>query len=233
MRHIYWSIAIIIAFVTTTYAQVQAPSATQATATTKPHDFEKWEKAISQYEAADTKNPPAKGGTVFIGSSTIGRWKTLKEDFAGVEVINRGFGGSEIIDAAHFADRIVIPYEPKAVFLRSGGNDIHAGKTAEQVFDHFKQFVDILHAKLPDTKIYFIGLCPAPSRAKDGPENFKLNDLVKEYVKDAKSVEYIDAANISLDQDGKIREDLFVQDRLHFNPEGYKLLVEKVKPYVK
>ena len=174
-------------------AQVAAP-ATQNTATTQPHNFEKWEKPISQYEAADMKNPPAKGCTVFIGSSTIGRWKTLKEDFPGVDVINRGFGGSEIIDAAHFRRPHRDSIRTQGRLPPAGGNDIHAGKSAEQVFDDFKQFVDVIHAKLPDTKIFFIGLCPAPSRAKDAPANYRLNDLVQAYTKDAKNVEYIDAA---------------------------------------
>ena len=64
----------------------------------------------------------------------------LAEDFPDHQVINRGFGGSEIRDATHFADRIIIPYEPSMVFLRSGGNDIHAGKSAQQVFaNHGKE----------------------------------------------------------------------------------------------
>src|SRR5437660_1738407 len=92
-----------------------------------PHNFAKWEKEISAYEASDRTNAPPKGGIVFIGSSTIRLWKTLPQDFPGYNVINRGFGGSEIIDSAHFADRIIFPYEPRMVLLRAGGNDLSAG----------------------------------------------------------------------------------------------------------
>src|SRR5687767_6268870 len=63
------------------------------------HNFARWEKEIAAYEAADRKNPPKKGGVLFIGSSTIRLWKTLAEDFPSVNVINRGFGGSEIVDS--------------------------------------------------------------------------------------------------------------------------------------
>src|SRR3954466_12497686 len=84
----------------------------QAKPTTKPHNFDRWEKEISAYEEKDKTDPPAKGGVVFTGSSTILRWKTLTEDLPGIDALNRGFGGSEIIDAAHFADRIVTPYAP-------------------------------------------------------------------------------------------------------------------------
>src|SRR6266542_6601494 len=131
-------------------------------ATTKPDDFARWEKAIAAYEAKDRENPPKPGGMVFIGSSTILRWKTLAEDFPNHNVFNRGFGGSEVINSVHFADRIVIPYKPKMVFLRAGGNDIHAGKSAGQVFSDFKEFVAKLRGALPQTEVVFIGLSPAP-----------------------------------------------------------------------
>lgn len=234
MRRIISALLLLAAISATAFAQTQAPPApaTQSAATTQPHNFDKWEAAISKYEAADKENPPKPGCVVFIGSSTILRWKTLNEDFPGVDVINRGFGGSEVIDAAHFADRIVTPYKPAAVFFRSGGNDIHAHKSAEQVLEHYKQFVDTVHAASPATKIFWIGLSPAPSRIKEAPENKKLNDLVEDYSKDKEYLGVIDAYDVSLDKDGNVREDLFVDDRLHFNAEGYKVLIARVRPYV-
>ena len=69
------------------------------------HNFGKWEKDISAYEEMDRTNAPPKGGLVFIGSSTIKLWKTLAQDFPEHNVINRGFGGSEIVDSTHFAVR--------------------------------------------------------------------------------------------------------------------------------
>src|SRR5579859_3865747 len=80
-----------------------------------------WERDIAAFEASDKTNPPPHGGIEFIGSSTIARWKTLRQDFPGKPVFNRGFGGSELADSTYFADRIVIPYAPKMVFLRAGG----------------------------------------------------------------------------------------------------------------
>ena len=87
------------------------------------HNFARWEKEIAAYERADQTNPPPKGAIVFTGSSTIARWKTLAQDVPSAPVINRGFGGSEIVDATHFADRIVFPPAPRMVCLRAGGND--------------------------------------------------------------------------------------------------------------
>ena len=70
------------------------------------HDFGKWEKEISAYEASDKTNPPPKGALLFIGSSTVRMWKSLPQDFPNAKVINRGFGGSQIVDSTHFAERV-------------------------------------------------------------------------------------------------------------------------------
>ena len=75
---------------------------------------EKWENEIAAFEKADREHPPEKGGIVFVGSSSIRLWKTLAQDFAGLPVLNRGFGGSEIADAVAFAERIVFPYAPRS-----------------------------------------------------------------------------------------------------------------------
>lgn len=73
------------------------------------HNFAKWDKDISAFEQSDITNPPAKGGFLFTGSRTIANWKSLAQDFPGQPVINRGFGGSEIVDATHFADGLFSP----------------------------------------------------------------------------------------------------------------------------
>jgi lysophospholipase L1-like esterase len=207
-----------------------AATASSADATTQPRNFARWEKEIAAMEAADKTSPPPKGGVLFIGSSTIRGWKTLAQDYPDHQVINRGFGGSQIVDSTHFADRLIFPHEPKMVLLRAGGNDIHAGKSAEQVFAEFQDFVKTIHAKLPETDIVFIGLSPAPARWSEHDENKKLNALVEAYTKTTPRVKYVDTYDTTLTPDGQAREELFVKDKLHFNAEGYKLLAERVRP---
>ncbi len=208
----------------------KSPATTRAAST--PRDFGRWEKAIAAFEASDRSNPPPKGAALFIGSSTVRLWSTLAADFPDHDVINRGFGGTHIVDATHFADRILIPYAPRVVFLRSGGNDLHAGKSPEQVFRDFKDFVAAIHAKLPTTEIVFIGLCPVPARWDEADATRELNERVEQYARRTARIRYIDCWSMSLDADGEARMELFRKDRLHFNDEGYRLLVEKVRPYM-
>jgi lysophospholipase L1-like esterase len=193
---------------------------------------EKWEKEIAAFEQRDRISPPPKDGVLFIGSSTIRRWETLAQDFPQHRVINRGFGGSQIADSTHFAARIVFPCEPRMILLRAGGNDIHAGKSPELVFSDFRAFVIKVRAKLPDVDIAYIALSPSIARWDEKEKGEALNRMVREYTREVSGLKYIAAESISLGPDGKPRPELFVADKLHFSPAGYKLLADTVRPHL-
>jgi hypothetical protein len=207
-------------------------SAAIASAAGTGHDYAKWEPEIAAYEQADTTNPPTKGAIEFIGSSTIRKWTTLAQDFPGRPVFNRGFGGSEIADSTHFAPRVIFPYAPGMIFFRAGGNDLWSGKSPEQVFADFKEFVKTVHARLPETKIIFISWSPTPSRWPQHEKERTLNTLVADYIRGKPFLQYIETYDLPLGADGRPRPELFEADQLHFNAAGYKLLAERVRPFL-
>jgi lysophospholipase L1-like esterase len=204
---------------------------TNATAA-KPHDFARWEKEIAAYEQKDKLNPPPKNPLLFTGASMITKWTTLPKDFPGQPVMNRGVGGSEVKDITHFADRIVFPYAPRMIFFRSGGNDIHYGESVTDVFADYKEFVATVHAKLPETEIIFIALSPSIARWEQHDKEMALNAMIKDFSKQTPHLGYIDDWDIPLDANGKPRPEIFVADMQHFNAEGYKMLAERVRPYL-
>lgn len=228
MKPLLSAIALGLLFILPTQGQeVSRPAPVPAPAA---HDFAKWEKEVAAYESSDQQ--PPKGGILFIGSSTIRRWESLAEDFPGHNVINRGFGGTEIVDATHFADRLIFPHEPKQIFLRSGGNDIHAGRLPKEVARDFKEFVDVVHARLPKTEILYISVSPAPARWGESDKYRELNRLIREMALDMPRVGFVDTYDMVLKHDGTAIPGLFVKDRLHFSPEGYKRLREHVRPFL-
>jgi lysophospholipase L1-like esterase len=192
----------------------------------------KWEKDILAFEEADRQSPPPRGAILFIGASSTRRWKTLAEDFPQYTVINRGFGGSQTVDALYYADRIVIPYKPRLIVLQEGGNDINAGKKAEQVLADFQAFVGRVRAELPEVRIAFTSLSPSPARWAQADEQKKANRLVQDFVRAGKNLDYIELWDQFLGPDGQPREDLFVADRLHNNEAGYKIRAQVVRPHL-
>lgn len=208
-------------------AQVAAP---EAPAEQKPKlkGPERWEKEIAGFETADAANPPKKGGIVFTGSSSIRMWKTLEQDFPNYPVLNRGFGGSQISDAVHFADRIVVPYAPRKIFIYSGGNDVNAKKSPKQVAADFKKFVEKVRAKLPDVDIAYISIAGNPARWKQVEQVKEANGLIEAYCKATPKLTFIDVFTAMLGSDGLPKPDIFLPDCLHMNAEGYKIWTEVV-----
>jgi lysophospholipase L1-like esterase len=196
------------------------------------HDFAKCEKEVAAMEAQDKISPPPKGEILFIGSSTVKRWTTLAQDFPQHKVINRGFGGTQIVDATYYADRLIFPHEPKLIFLRAGGNDLNAGKTALQVFADYQEFVAKIQARLPKTEIVFISLSPSIARWKQAEKEKAVNTMIEAYARRSPRLKYLETYDMVLGSDGQPRPELFVEDKLHFNAEGYKLLAGRVRPYL-
>lgn len=190
----------------------------------------RWEPAIRAFEAGDIIKTPPTNAVVFVGSSSIRKWTNAPAQFPGHKIINRGFGGSHLSDSVAFADRIVIPYQPKLVVLYAGDNDLAAGKTPEQVFAAFQEFVDKVHAALPQTRIAFIAIKPCPARAKLLPQIRETNRLVADFIAGKEQLTFIDIFPPSLLPDGRPRADLYLADGLHPNETGYELWATLVKP---
>ncbi len=196
------------------------------------HDFAKWEKEIAAFEQADAQNPPAKGAIVFVGSSSIRLWKTLAQDFPQHRVLNRGFGGSEIVDSVHFADRIVFPYEPRLVVLYAGGNDLNNGTTPEQVVADFQAFAANLRARQPGVGIAYISIAGNPARWAQVEKVKAVNSSIKAWIKDQPHMKFINVFGPMLGEDGLPRPHIFVADQLHMNAEGYKIWAEVIRPFL-
>lgn len=193
---------------------------------------ENWIKEIDALTAADRTNPPPAGGVVFVGSSSIRLWQTLAEDFPGVATINRGFGGSELADSVFYLDRIVLPYRPRLVVLFAGTNDLWSGKSPEAVAADFRAFRTKLHAALPDTRLVFLSINLAPSRARIHDLMGETNTLIEADCATDPRCTFVDIVTPMLDASGGTRSELFVGDQLHLNADGYAIWRRVLAPHL-
>lgn len=205
--------------------------ATLAGAQPGPAPTDRWEATISAFEASDRANAQPKGGIVFLGSSSFRRWD-LDRYFPGKGLVNRGFGGSQMADALRYLDRIVLPLEPRTLFLYEGDNDIGRGKSPDTVVSEFRELVARVHERLPGTRIVFVAIKPSIrrwhliGRARDA------NARIRAIAEGHRLLEYIDVETPLLGPDGQPRPDLFVEDDLHLNDAGYAIWAELVAPYL-
>jgi lysophospholipase L1-like esterase len=193
---------------------------------------EKWENDIRQFEQWDSKNTFPSNAVLFVGSSSIRLWRT-RDCFEGFAVINRGFGGSQISDVNYYAGRIVLPYKPQVIVFYAGDNDVAAGKGARQVFDDYKQFVKLVHKKLPGTRIIYIGIKPSRSRWSLWPVMNEVNGMIRDFSEKDGLLYYFDSATPLLSSDGKPDATLFLKDQLHLNDKGYEAWTKLLRPVIK
>lgn len=193
----------------------------------------KWDPAIADFEKQDQTNPPPKDAVLFVGSSSIRLWKSLETDFAGIPVINRGFGGSTIPAVNEYVERIVWPYAPRAIVFYAGDNDIASKASPEKILSDYKTFVAKVREKLPETPIIFLSIKPSPNRAAMLAQQNETNRLIRDYIATDKAQTFLDVATPLLGPDGLPNADLFVEDGIHMKPESYTIWRDILLPHIK
>jgi lysophospholipase L1-like esterase len=201
-------------------ALIQAPPQPQV----QPSSPTRWAATLAEFAAADRVAPPAAGGVLFVGSSSIRLWRELPQDFNQAPlVINRGFGGSTMADCRDFAPQLVVQYRPRHVLVYAGENDLAEGRTPEEVLASFRGFVEVVRRDLPTTRISYISIKPSPLHRPMLPKVRQTNTLLAEYVNSLPDASFIDVFTPMIDGEGQPRIELFGPDRLHMNRSGYAL----------
>lgn len=181
---------------------------------------------IIRFAEVDRIQTPPSCGVLFVGSSSIRLWTSLRQDMQPLPVINRGFGGSTIADAIRYFDRIVTPYRPRAVVFYSGENDIDAGTTPADAAAAFARFMALKRDRLGDTPVFFISAKPSRLRIAQMPRQAELNRAVLELADAQPDLHFIDIVDAMLDKG--VPKDLYVDDGLHMSPAGYSIWRDKV-----
>lgn len=206
-------------------------SLTAFAAEKQKHDFARWENSISQFEQKDQKQGIKENGILFVGSSSIRLWD-LEKYFPNLPTLNRGFGGSEIVDSTHFADRIILKHKPKQIFLYAGDNDISRKRTADEVASDFEKFVARVHKTLPETRIVFIAIKPSLSRWNLAETMIDANQQIAAQCAKNDLLDYADVWQPMLGTDCKPKPELFKSDGLHMKHEGYLIWKQAVQPFL-
>jgi lysophospholipase L1-like esterase len=183
---------------------------------------------IDRFVEADRAAPPAACQVLFVGSSSIVKWrKHLAADMAPMPVINRGFGGSHIEYVNRWFDQIVAPYRPRAIVFYAGENDIDAGKPPARVLADFDAFMARKTQALGKTPVYFISVKPSKLRFAQFSLQSQVNAALRARAGERSDLHYIDVVPAMLDN-GKPK-DIFRPDGLHMTPEGYALWTRAVR----
>lgn len=192
-------------------------------------DPSRFSREIEAFEALDRASPPEQGSILFLGSSSIKLWD-LDASFPEQTLVNRGFGGSQLSDVIHYADRIVTPSRPRLVFVYAGDNDIAAGKSPERVLKDFLTLSDRIRTLSPEASVVFLSIKPSLARKDDWPTMRRANTMIQEACDTVDHLHFLDVASPMLDSQGAMRPELYASDGLHLSPDGYAIWAETLAP---
>lgn len=191
-----------------------------------------FEKNMENF-ATDDLTDPRRGLIVFTGSSTFTGWSTLKSDMAPLPVVNRGFGGSNSAQLWWYADRAVLPRQPKLIVVYIGDNDMpQESVTIENYMKYVRLFLARVWEQAPRTRLILVSNKPSPSRWKLWEKYQASNRALQELCAAEERLTYVDITPTLLDAQGQVRPECFKEDMLHLKAETYVEWTKVIKPVV-
>ena len=190
-------------------------------------------KEIADFKKQDSVSFPKSGQILFVGSSSFTLWKDVQQYFPQHPIINRGFGGSTLLDVTRYEADIIFPYKPKQIVIYCGENDIanDSTVTGAVVFERFKKLYDDIRLNLGKVPIVYVSMKPSPSRWHLRAKQTDGNERIRKFLRKKKRrAVFVDVWPGMLGADGKPREELYIADKLHMNAQGYIIWQKLLEP---
>ena len=191
-----------------------------------PVDLLRFSDEIAQMEDRSVSS----GKMMLYGSSFFAKWRLAQEQLSAkkLEITNHGFGGATIDELLYYYPRLVRPYDPSAIVIRSGYNDIGRGLSPEQAMFLLKRLVGWIKTDFPDAPILLMKIFDVKRGDDDRfAMNQQFNALLEDYAKTLENAAILDINGFfyenpkDMGDRSKLR-DVFVEDGLHLTDSAYE-----------
>ena len=221
------------------YAKGSFSSATVVTVTaTTPYHTDSFTVSVSTYNdnSSETKlqyyentliKEENKGGIIFIGDSyfdgyKVDRppfWSDFYVDYKNEKAFLMGISSAQIDNLEIVSERIVYPMEPSEIVIHIGFNDVHHGNlTPTEIANRIIALVETFKEKLPEVKIYFMGVEPKKNGYTAGDDYYttstvratELTALMEQYATTKNWFTYLDTMGIFVNENGTVNTSAYV-----------------------
>lgn len=190
----------------------------------------RYEASIAAFEDKDFSSPPPENAVLLVGSSSIGFWNDLAPaDLSPLTVIPRGFGGSVMNDVIYYFDRVVAKYNPRAIVLYEGDNDLAWGLTPTTILSQLDTLIEMIKSNLPGTRLYILSVKPSIARAHLWDLAMQVNSGFTQRAKSDKDIFHIEVHTYLLNEDGSFNSNIYESDQLHLNTAGYEIWADVIR----
>lgn len=192
----------------------------------------RYEREVDQIiKRYDTIWDSGKETIVFTGSSSIRLWRDLEQRFPEYQIVNTAFGGSHSSDLLMYTDKLIVPYNPRIVFIYEGDNDLADRKKVPVIISNIENIIAKIKESNPDTRIVLISAKPSLTRWSKRRRYYQLNEALRVLCEGDPALEFANIWDVML-TDGKVNPELFLVDGLHMNTLGYSLWYNVLKNYI-
>jgi lysophospholipase L1-like esterase len=180
------------------------------------------------------KLPPVPGSIIFLGDSQIEQceWSELLH-LDSIPVLNRGIT-SDQTHGLHARLDEVLRHQPTKVFLVIGINDLLMGISENTVEAQYRQIVQKIRGKSPDTGLFIVSVLPINNEVKNiGIKNDKIQAMNTRIIQICKdyTLPYIDLYSMVTDASGNLSAK-FTDDGIHLNALGYVVWKNSIAQYI-
>ncbi|MFT4834333.1 MAG: lysophospholipase L1-like esterase [Marinoscillum sp.] len=182
-----------------------------------------FEEEIKNLEMKIRDFPNKEDLVIFFGSSSLRLWENMEKDLAPINILNLGFGGSSFSWCIYYFDRLFSRIKPKHIVIYVGDNDLANGITPERVLKKFGRLSKMIRASFPGIPIDFMTIKPSPVRTYLLPQIRLTNNLIRKELMDIPKSHLINVFDSMLNERGEARQELYLEDELHLNLDGYRI----------
>ena len=191
-----------------------------------------FKKEILEFKRQDSLSFPPSNAILFVGSSSFTKWADVSSYFPSHVIINRGFGGSTLLDVIHYKKDIISPYNPKQIVIYCGENDIASfdAISGKIVLKRFKKLYKDIRKEFPKISIVYVSMKPSPSRWEMKERLVDGNIRIKKFIEREDNTVYLSVWEKMLDANKNPNPTIFLKDQLHMNAEGYLIWQKIIEP---
>ena len=151
-----------------------------------------------------------------------------KEYLEKYQLLNRGVAGIDSISFLSVFEQVVLPLNPKILFITIGSNDLVLLKaTPNEAANNVIKLLETIQQQLPQTIIYYLSATPVLNEDADKYKAFYVAgrtneqiDLMNRLIRSS-VVNFIDISLLLKDGNDYL-EYWYTTDGIHLNPKGYK-----------
>jgi len=168
---------------------------------------------------------------LLAGSSSMEKWETYSQDMKGVNIADVGIGGTASTDWSAnggLAERLIYAYNPRAVILFVGVNDLKYNSPVETTLGNVQALLNQIHTNLPSAKVYYVLINKVPlsytgSNQLTDKNVTSFNSSMKSFAdsKNWLTTIALDTANRMAYSEGNAGDLTSFADGMHLNKAGY------------